>query len=388
MITLAIDNFEERTGRPLPNGITREHYQRGNFSTEYPWLDYPRIFYYAKESELDIEIFHTPNAPNGSWYPVTIGWFDFTLDYFNLINPRAFKKGFKIVFFYQEADNPQRISRRLRELADQHDYHNIALVSGNSVADDYKYTHYWPEVEYMFRRSVDFNQVPKTHFKRRSKHFIALCRIDKLWRKVFMSNLWAKELHKKGYFSYCQEQLGEQDDYNGLPLYNEWLASQQPRVDRFIKAGPFFVDQLSSEERNDYAITPTDLYEDSYVNFVLETNIDVDSSGGQCITEKTFKPILHCQPFICVAEHNHLKHLRELGYATFGHLWDESYDEIENSHDRFLAVMKLSEEIANKSLDELHDLYIEAEPTLLHNRQVLESSLTLRLEKLIQKIDG
>jgi len=386
MITLAIDNFEEGTGRPIPNGITREHYREGGWDTSSPYLDYPRIFYYAKESSIDIDIYHTPNAPNGAWYPMNIGWFDFTFDYFKLINPKAFKKGFKIVFFYHEADNPKMISRRITELCKQYDYHNVAVVSGNSAATDYKYTHYWPELEYMYRRSVDFTTVPKTHFKRRSKHFTALVRIDKLWRKVFMSNLWAKGLHKNGYFSYCQEQLGEQDDYDGLPLYNEWLAEQQPRVNDFIQAGPFFVDELSSDERNNYAVTPIELYEDSYFNIVLETFIDVDSSEGQFITEKTLKPILHCQPFICVAEHQHLKHLRELGYATFGHIWDESYDEIEDTNERFRAVMKLSEELARMPLDKLHDMYLEAEPTLLHNRSVLESDLSHRLGTLIDTI--
>lgn len=386
MITLAIDNFQENTGRPLPNGMDPEKCRNDDFATEWPWLDYPRLFYYFKESEIPVSVVHTPQAPNNSWYPITIGWFDFTQDYFDLINPQALDKGMKIVFLYHEADNPEDINTRLTELADKHNYHNIAFISGNSAADQYEYTHYWPELEYMYQRSVDFSKASITHFKRRSKQFVALCRIDKLWRKVFMSNLWAKGLHKNGYFSYCQEQLGEQDDYDGLPLYNEWLAEQQPRVNDFIQAGPFFVDELSSDERNNYAVTPIELYEDSYFNIVLETFIDVDSSEGQFITEKTLKPILHCQPFICVAEHQHLKHLRELGYATFGHIWDESYDEIEDTNERFQAVMKLSEELARMPLDKLHDMYLEAEPTLLHNRSVLESDLSHRLGTLIDTI--
>lgn len=370
MITLAVDNFNG--AKPLGNA----------------GQDYPKLFYYLKENNIDVEVYHTPNAPKGSWYPITIKWFDFNKDYFADINPLVFKHSYKIVFSYNEADNPKDINQRLTKLAKQYNHDDIAFISGNSSADQYKYTYYWPEVEYMFRRSIDFTTVPKTHFKRRSKHFTALVRIDKLWRKVFMSNLWAKGLHNRGYFSYCQEQLGQQDDYNGLPLYNEWLAEQQPRVDDFIQAGPFFVDSLTSDERNNYAVTPIELYEDSYFNIVLETNIDVDSSGGQCITEKTFKPILHCQPFICVAEHNHLKHLRDLGYQTFDNIIDESYDSIENSQERFERVMQLSEELANKSLDELHEMYIKVKDRLLHNRQLLESDLSYRLKKLTTDLNA
>lgn len=386
MITLAIDNFQEGTGRPLPNGMDPAKCANDDFATEWPWLDYPRIFYYLKESEIPVSVVHTPNAPRDSWYPITIGWFDFTQDYFELINPRALDKGMKIVFLYHEADNPADINARLTELADKHNYHNIAFISGNSAADQYKYTYYWPELEYMYQRSVDFSKASITHFKRRSKQFVALCRIDKLWRKVFMSNLWAKGLHHNGYFSYCQEFLGEQDDWDGVPLLNEFLDSTKQQCLDFITAGPFYVDSLTSDQRNDYSVLMDDLYQDSYFNIVLETFIDVDSSGGQFITEKTLKPILHMQPFICVAEHHHLKHLRELGYATFDNIIDESYDDIENTQERFEAVMELSEELAGLDLDDWHEMYEKCTQQLLWNRIVLENDLSHRLKKLVERI--
>ena len=387
MITLAIDNFEERTGRPLPNGVSLERYHEGNFDTESPRLDYPRIFYYLKESNIDCVVKHTPEAGAGAWYPMTVGWFDFTLDYFDLINPLALDMDMKIVFFYQEGDNPERINQRLTELADKHGYHNIAFVSGNSVADQYEYTYYWSEVEYMYKRTVDFTKASKTHFKRRSKHFTALCRIDKLWRKAFMSNLWKKGLHEKGYFSYCQDLLGQQDDYFGVPLHNDWLASQQKTMDEFIAAGPFFVDDLSMEQRNDHSIMTNFFYDDSYINIVLESLIDIDSSGGQCFSEKTLKPILNQQPFICVAGHHHLKHLRDLGYETFGGIINEEYDSIEDGQQRFEAVMKLSEDLINLSLEDLHDIYVRSVPILEHNRDKLENGVTHRLHDLVEKIN-
>ena len=388
MITLAIDNFQQSTGRPLPNGMDPARCLNDDFATEWPWLDYPRLFYYIKESAIPVEVKHTLEAPNGSWYPITIGWFDFTQDYFELINPLALDKGMKVVFLYHEADNPENINTRLAELADKHNYHNIAFISGNSAADQYQYTHYWPELEYMYRRSVDFTKASKTHFKRRSKHFTGLCRIDKLWRKIFMSNLWNKGLHTRGYFSYCQEFLGHQDDWDGVPLLNEWISRQLPTVAKFVQAGPFFVDDLTTDQRNDYSVLAENFYEDSYFNIVLETFIDVDSSGGQFITEKTLKPILNHQPFIVVAEHNHLKHLHELGYKTFSSIWDESYDSIENTQERFEAVMKLSEDLCSRSLDQLHDMYVSVRDILEHNHNLLKGDLSHRLKKLTTDLDS
>ena len=387
MITLAIDNFGN-SGRPLPNGMRPEQCVNDDFAESWPRLDYPRLFYYLKESGIDVVVRQTEEADSEAWYPITVGWFDFDLDYFDLINPTALARNMKIVFLYHEADNPEHINKRLAELAEKHGHDNIAFISGNSAADQYQFTHYWPELEYMYRRSVDFKQASKTHFKRRSKHFTALVRIDKLWRKIFMSNLWKRGLHHNGYFSYCQEFLGEQDDWDGVPLSNEFIHKREPEFREFIQAGPFFVDELSSRERNDYAVLAENFYEDSYFNIVLETFIDVDSSGGQFITEKTFKPILNHQPFIVVAEHNHLKHLHELGYKTFNSIWDESYDSIENTQDRFEAVMRLSEDLCSKPLDELHDMYVSVVDILEHNHNLLKGDLSHRLKNLTTDLDS
>ena len=385
MITLAIDNFTDR-GRPLPNGLRPEQCVSDDFTMKSPFLDYPRIFYYLKESNIDMEIKYTNEAPQGAWYPVTVSWFDHTVDYFELLNPLVFKNNLKIVFFYQEADNPQYIDKRIQELCNKHDYYNVAFVSGNSSADQYEYTWYWPEVEYKFQRSVDFSKASLTHFKRRSKHFMALCRIDKLERRIFMSNLWKNGLDKHGYFSYCQEQLNQHNDYAGIDLYDEFLAEQEQLGQEFIKAGPFYVDSLTSEQRNDYSVLTDDMYQDSYFNFVLESFICIDGSGGQSITEKTWKPILHCQPFICLAEHHHLRHLHELGYHTFDNIIDESYDDIENTQERFEAVVALAQDLASIDLDTAHEMYKKCSDKLFENRVLLENVNGSRLRTLIENL--
>jgi len=385
VITLAIDNFGN-SGRPLPNGMRPEQCVNDDFAEDWPRLDYPRLFYYLKESGIDVAVKQTEEADSEAWYPITVGWFDFTLDYFDLINPTVLARNMKIVFLYHEADNPGHINKRLMELAELHGHDNMAFISGNSAADQYRFCHYWPELEYMYRRSVDFKQAATAHFKHRSKHFTGLCRIDKLWRKIFMSNLWKKGLHHNGYFSYCQEFLGEQDEWAGVPLLNEFISGRESEFTEFIQAGPFLVDELSSRERNDYAVLSKNFYEDSYFNIVLETFIDVDSSGGQFITEKTFKPILNNQPFICVAEHNHMRHLRELGYETFHTLWNEDYDAIEDTQQRFEAAMELSEELAGMTLNDLHELYVKSVPILEHNRNKLENDVTHRLHALVDDI--
>ena len=366
MITLAIDGFDGR--KPLGNA----------------GQDYPKLYYYMKEKGIDVQCMPTEQALHTAWYPIHIKWFDLTVDYLALVNPIAIEKGMKIVFLYHEADNPEHISERLAYMSVKHKHDNMAFISGNSAANQHPFMYYWPEIEYRFQQQNDFTKAAQKHLNRRTRRFMVLCRIDKLWRKMFMSELWKKNFHKQNYFSYLQEQLGEHEDPG--PLSDKLVEQYSAQVMDFVKAGPFHADDLTSDEANDFSIQPVELYTDSYINIVLETFIDVDSSGGQFITEKTFKPIMHNQMFICMAEHHHLKHLRELGYQTFDGIIDESYDNIEDTELRFNTVLKLIKSINQMPMATVHELYRMSQDIIQHNSEILQSDLTTRSKQVLDRL--
>lgn len=355
-------------------------------------LDYPRIYYYLNQCGVPAVIVKPDSAPVGAWYPMTLGWFDFDCDYLALVSDPAMKKiqqrQMTLIFTYHEGDHPGRMRARLNSLCQQHsvDPESVWLISGNSTADQYDNCVYWPELEFMYWRSINLNSGAKFHTVPRSRNYIALCRIDKLWRKVFMSELWEKQLHTQGYFSYNQIDLGNEDDYYGCALSNSYLASVQRRVNRFIEAGPFKVDTLDSRAHNTYSVNLTDLYSDSYVNVVLETMIDIDDSGGVFVTEKTFKPIFNNQMFVIVSAANTLAHLRDLGYQTFGNVIDESYDAIQNNQQRFEAVLELTCDLAGRGQEDLHQLYLRCEPQLRHNHHIFKQGMRARLAVIVDKI--
>jgi hypothetical protein len=166
------------------------------------------------------------------------------------------------------------------------------------------------------------------------------------------------------------------------------LASKQSQVDQFIKAGPFFADQLDTDAHNNYAVNMQDLYEDSYFNVVLETMIDVDGSGGVLFSEKTCKPLFNNQFFVAVSSHNHMAHLRELGYKTFGRVIDESYDSIANNQERFAAVLALTKSLCVKSLPELHEIYQQLQPEIQHNHQTFVAGMKHRLQAVVDQINS
>ena len=115
--------------------------------------------------------------------------------------------------------------------------------------------------------------------------------------------------------------------------------------------------------------------------------IDVDDSGGQFVTEKTFKPIFNNQFFVVVSSADHLRHLRDLGYQTFGRFIDESYDSVTNNQDRFEAVLGLTKSLIRSGQDNLHRLYQDLAPEIQHNAQVFRAGMAHRLQVVVDRIN-
>ena len=391
MIFIAVDHIHPVTRRPMPNGIPIELHDQLDFMDGYR-LDFPRMIYYLRDCKIPNQVVLTKDAPPGAWYPMVLGWFDFNQDYIAQISNHALikikSKEMILIFTYHEGDHPGRIRDQLNILCKQHgiDQEMTWLISGNSSADQYPNSVYWPELEFMYWRTVDRNTGARYHPDPRSRAYTALCRIDKLWRKVFMSDLWSHGLNEHGYFSYTQHLLGSEDGYHGCALSNSYLAQCQPRVDQFISAGPFRVDDLDTHAHNTYDQNMSDLYTNSYFNIVLETMIDVDDSGGQFVTEKTFKPIFNNQFFVVVSSADHLRHLRDLGYQTFGRYIDESYDSVANNQDRFEAVLDLTKSLIGSGQDRLHQLYQDLAPEIQHNARLFKTGMAHRLRSVVERI--
>jgi hypothetical protein len=63
-------------------------------------------------------------------------------------------------------------------------------------------------------------------------------------------------------------------------------------------------------------------------------------------------------PFIVAGTHNYLADLRNIGFQTFGHVIDESYDQIENAQDRLDRVIDIVTDLCQQDLASfLRDCY-------------------------------
>jgi len=78
------------------------------------------------------------------------------------------------------------------------------------------------------------------------------------------------------------------------------------------------------------------------IHIVAETLFDTQKTH---LTEKVLKPVAMEQPFILFAGPNSLEYMRNYGFQTFNCCWDESYDKITDSNERYAAIAKLIKEL-------------------------------------------
>ena len=169
------------------------------------------------------------------------------------------------------------------------------------------------------------------HEQERSKKFTALVRTHKEWRAYTMARLWSKGLHESGYFGY-NNQITVEEDINPIDTSN--LGSLKHHTEFFLKLCPFHCDLLTSDEHANMKYTVGLHHSDAYFNFVIESEL----TGPVRLTEKVFKPIKNCQPFVVAGAYGSIKQLREMGYRTFDSVIDHSYDTIEDPTLRWEAV--------------------------------------------------
>jgi len=110
-------------------------------------------------------------------------------------------------------------------------------------------------------------------------------------------------------------------------------------------------------------------YDECFCAIVTETNFSVPYGN---ISEKTFYAIAYGKPFILVAPYRSLNYLKNLGFKTFDHFWDESYDDIEDPVKRIVKIYDVIDCLDNMSVTELKQLYQQMLPILKHNIKVLK----------------
>lgn len=164
--------------------------------------------------------------------------------------------------------------------------------------------------------------------------------------------------------------------FNGIPRFNRILMFDELNQNKKLIGK--FITTLRSNEKNYYYDIPNwdsrklgagaslniQAHLDCFLNIITETLFDNDSIF---LSEKTYKPIYLCQPFIIFGNPHSLKKLKELGYKTFDKWWDESYDEELDVNNRFKKIISILEVIAEWDMDKCFSIKQEMQDILIHN---------------------
>ena len=110
------------------------------------------------------------------------------------------------------------------------------------------------------------------------------------------------------------------------------LDAVQPLQSQYTDIKTVFAQQslpISFKNETDHPMQSCwlDLFDQSAESLLYLVTETVATGRRHHLTEKTFKPIALGMPFIIVGTQGSLKYLRSYGFKTFGHLWDESYDD-------------------------------------------------------------
>ena len=112
-----------------------------------------------------------------------------------------------------------------------------------------------------------------------------------------------------------------------------------------------------------------------FCNIIFDTYFEYDKDPYHHFNEKIAKPMLSNMPFIIYGVPHQLKILKELGFKTFHGYWDESYDDIINTDDRFNKLNDLVMSISRKSKSEIRNMYDGMQEILNHNNKLIKNHM-------------
>jgi hypothetical protein len=355
------------------------------FGLHYPYTIPVRLQEYCDHHGVQTQLYNTQDAlPDFAYYPVGLAFFDFGIDYFELMTPVLRKRlrqfELRVLFYYHEGDNPARIKARLDELAQNHllPPDCYIFVSANSAARDISGFVYFADFELWYWQRNQASNPLAIHTGPREREFTVLNRLHKSWRATATADLHRQGLLNNSYWSYCESgELGMDN-----PIEIDSIPDLRTDALNFLASAPYISDESDQAQRNDHSVTESKYYVNSYCNIVMETHFDADQSGGAFLTEKTFKPIKHGQLFFIAGPAGSLQALRDMGYRTFDHVLDNMYDRVTDNTQRWV---RLCDAIA-QAQHRLADRFEAAREDIEHNQRLFAALKTQRLNSLIKDI--
>jgi hypothetical protein len=219
-----------------------------------------------------------------------------------------------------------------------------------------------------------------------SKKFLSFNGLPREHRTAVVSLLKINNLLEYGYVSFTvRTHDGVTLTYDGLLncFYTENHITSIFKENESLISNiePMYLDTTKENHHLAHPLGITDshmpLYQDTYFSLITETaayqrySDDGFTGAGRILSEKTFKAIINCHPFILVAMPGALELLKSLGYKTFSPWINEDYDTEANDATRTLMIIEEVKKLCNLSTTELTEFLAFAKPIVEYNYQLL-----------------
>lgn len=215
----------------------------------------------------------------------------------------------------------------------------------------------------------------------REKKFLSFNRTTDKPHRASLLHEYLTNDYSDSYFSFINklEYLGDIPNVGDI----------RSKYDFYNSKLPIELDTQFTPNKTSFNISSTfkkELFLNSCINIVTETSFE---NNELFVSEKVLKPILMYQPFILVGPYHYLKHIKEkYGFKTFSDFWDESYDEIIDSHDRMKVIINLIKKLNKKTIEELNELYKKTKDICIYNRRLLDSMELDSFPQIFKKIEN
>ena len=143
------------------------------------------------------------------------------------------------------------------------------------------------------------------------------------------------------------------------------LKSKYPDIEQVFSAQSLPIN-FANESDHPMHSCWLSLFDESAESLLYLVTETVATGRRWHLTEKTFKPIALGMPFVIVGTRGSLEYLRSYGFRTFGHIWDESYDQADDQ-DRIACIAGLLHSLDQLPTQGKQDLFDMAQEVIEHN---------------------
>jgi hypothetical protein len=204
--------------------------------------------------------------------------------------------------------------------------------------------------------------------------FLCYNRLTRRHRAITVCELIKNDLFERGLISY----YGKHNP--SVNLVTPELLNYATKLDSMVPV-TIDIDVSTTNPATEHVIQTH--YTETFLSLVTETLTEEEVAWrypGQAnsyyspifFSEKILKPIAAGHPFMVVGSRGILEALRKQGYRTFGKWWDESYDELDSTHERIVRINKVLLKLSNLDIAQLKNIRKEMQSVLDHNQKLFK----------------